>query len=318
MPQKITAKARALLAASITSTATSVTLEIGKGTLFPTANTGDSPVPATTDWFKLVLEKVTGEYEIVYVRTRIDGEDILSDILRGQEGTTAMDFPSGSVAGLRLTPDDIANAIQGGAAAAAVVSQVATISAALDADIGMVSYFARSTPPATHLVANGAVVSRATYAKLFAVIGTTYGAGNGSTTFKLPDLRGEFIRGWDGGRGIDTGRVFGALQRATSVLQKIVGWTYYDATNSLPQVGLGQSYAAADSEIGCATANTPTGAKNAAGDTYVSANQQDNVALGAHSGIADSTYLGKWITHRPRNVALLPCIKFDGAGLLDV
>ena len=60
--------------------------------------------------------------------------------------------------------------------------------------------------------ANGAAVSRTVYAKLFALIGTTFGAGDGSTTFNLPDLRGEVIRGWDDGRGIDTGRVFGSLQ----------------------------------------------------------------------------------------------------------
>lgn len=48
-----------------------------------------------------------------------------------------------------------------------------------------------TTAPAGYLLANGAAVSRATYANLFAVIGTTYGAGDGSTTFNLPDTRGR-------------------------------------------------------------------------------------------------------------------------------
>ncbi|WP_455027341.1 phage tail protein [Neisseria elongata] len=77
---------------------------------------------------------------------------------------------------------------------------------------GQIAFFAGSSAPAGWLKANGAAVSRTTYAALFAAIGTTYGAGDGSTTFNLPDLRGEFMRGWDDGRGIDRGRAFGSAQ----------------------------------------------------------------------------------------------------------
>jgi microcystin-dependent protein len=49
------------------------------------------------------------------------------------------------------------------------------------------------------LKCNGAAVSRSTYAVLFAAIGTLYGAGDGTTTFNLPDYRGEFLRGLDDG-----------------------------------------------------------------------------------------------------------------------
>lgn len=82
----------------------------------------------------------------------------------------------------------------------------------LGGQVGVVEAFAGQTPPAGWLECDGAVVSRTTYANLFAVIGTTYGAGDGSTTFKLPDLRGEFIRGWDHGRGVDAGRTLGSSQ----------------------------------------------------------------------------------------------------------
>ena len=78
--------------------------------------------------------------------------------------------------------------------------------------IGSVATFAMNTPPTGWFKCNGAAISRATYAALFAKIGTTFGAGNGSTTFNLPDLRGEFVRGWDDGRGLDPGRVFGSAQ----------------------------------------------------------------------------------------------------------
>lgn len=68
---------------------------------------------------------------------------------------------------------------------------------------GMVMYHTTTTVPTGWLKANGAAISRSAYSALFAVIGTAYGAGNGSTTFNLPDLRGEFIRCLDEGRGAD-------------------------------------------------------------------------------------------------------------------
>lgn len=77
---------------------------------------------------------------------------------------------------------------------------------------GTVLYFAGRTAPAGWLKANGAAISRTAYAALFAAIGTTYGAGDGRSTFNLPDLRGEFLRGWDDGRGVDAGRGFGSAQ----------------------------------------------------------------------------------------------------------
>lgn len=80
------------------------------------------------------------------------------------------------------------------------------------APAGMIADFAMSTAPTGWLKCNGAEVSRTTYATLFAAIGTTFGAGNGVSTFRLPDFRGEFRRGWDDGRGIDAGRVFGSAQ----------------------------------------------------------------------------------------------------------
>lgn len=77
---------------------------------------------------------------------------------------------------------------------------------------GAVMSYASSTAPPGWLKANGAPISRATYAALFAAIGTTFGVGDGSTTFAVPDIRGEFLRGWDDGRGIDSGRALGSAQ----------------------------------------------------------------------------------------------------------
>lgn len=63
-------------------------------------------------------------------------------------------------------------------------------------------WFDDALPPDA-VEANGAAVSRTTYADLFAIYGTKYGPGDGATTFNLPDARGEFLRIWDHGAGRD-------------------------------------------------------------------------------------------------------------------
>ena len=76
--------------------------------------------------------------------------------------------------------------------------------------IGSIIIYPVNDVPDHCLECNGAEISRETYSDLFAVLGTTYGAGDGSTTFQIPDLRGEFIRGWDHSSGIDASRAIGS------------------------------------------------------------------------------------------------------------
>lgn len=78
--------------------------------------------------------------------------------------------------------------------------------------VGAVFCLAVSAVPSGYLECAGGAVSRTTYAALFAVIATNYGAGNGSSTFNVPDLRGEFVRGYDHGRGVDSGRAIASSQ----------------------------------------------------------------------------------------------------------
>lgn len=87
--------------------------------------------------------------------------------------------------------------------------------------VGSIIACARNTAPSGFLECSGAELSRTTYSNLFSEIGTTFGSGNGSTTFNIPNLRGEFIRGWDNGRGIDSGRSFGSAQLDS--IQNITG-----------------------------------------------------------------------------------------------
>ncbi len=111
MPQLFTNNARALLASGITDSATSLTVEASKADLFPTANVGSGSVPSTNNWFKATLQDSAGNVEIVYVRTRTAGSGVFSDVIRGQEGTTARAFSAGTVVGLRITAADVEGSI---------------------------------------------------------------------------------------------------------------------------------------------------------------------------------------------------------------
>jgi phage-related tail fiber protein len=68
---------------------------------------------------------------------------------------------------------------------------------------GVVFPFAGTAAPYGYIICDGSAVLRTDYPALFAAIGTTHGAGNGTTTFNLPDYRGRFLRGVDGLAGLD-------------------------------------------------------------------------------------------------------------------
>ena len=158
---------------------------------------------------------------------------------------------------------------------------------------GAVFYFAANTAPAGFLKANGAAVSRTTFAALFAITGTTYGAGNGSTTFNLPDLRGEFIRGWDDARGIDAARAFGSAQAE--------GTQLLSHTHSTTVTGYAQ---AGPVPAGSITYGAGFTEKNDDGNIISNTNTASlTYTTGAASPVGGAET-------RPRNVALLACIKF--------
>lgn len=68
---------------------------------------------------------------------------------------------------------------------------------------GSVLAYGATTAPTGWLLCDGSAVSRTTYATLYAVVGNAHGVGDGTTTFNLPDYRGRFLRGMDGGSGRD-------------------------------------------------------------------------------------------------------------------
>lgn len=135
---------------------------------------------------------------------------------------------------------------------------------------GTIAYIGVSSAPSGWLKANGAAVSRTTYADLFTAIGTTFGSGDGSTTFNLPDLRAEFVRGLDDGRAVDSGRTLGSAQ-----LDAFKSHTHSIAAHS--------------------AAGNGTYITSSAGYSRV------NETIGSGGGTTET---------RPRNVALLACIKY--------
>lgn len=153
----------------------------------------------------------------------------------------------------------------------------------LTAPAGSICFVCQSAAPTGWIKANGAAVSRATYADLFAAIGITFGDGDGSTTFNLPDMRGEFPRGFDDSRGADTGRALGTAQAQD--------WKGFWMTNTGQNT---TSYSHNDVYMGKSTAAYT-------GNLFAGSWAAPAAAIGA-----------KWDTSetRPRNVALLAIIKF--------
>lgn len=92
---------------------------------------------------------------------------------------------------------------------AATLSWTTPVSATTPA--GVVSPYAGSSAPSGYLLCGGQAVSRTTYATLFAVIGTVYGSGDGSTTFNVPDLRGRVVAGIDNMGGSTASRITNAV-----------------------------------------------------------------------------------------------------------
>lgn len=101
------------------------------------------------------------------------------------------------------------------------------------ASVGSIFWFAAQTAPDGYLICDGSAISRTDYASLFSVIGTTFGAGDGSTTFTLPNLRAAFIRGSGSNNGYSA--TFGQVQSPTGIGKN--GAALYDLTNSDGGVG---------------------------------------------------------------------------------
>ena len=182
---------------------------------------------------------------------------------------------------------------------------------------GSVFCMAVATVPSGYLECNGAEISRTTFAALFAVIGTAYGTGNTTTTFNIPDLRGEFIRGLDLGRGVDSGRNIAIVQLSQNKSHN------HPASTSISDPGhfhhsfrsgnAGErQYNSNLSSTNFPSSGTGAGNKNEAYNIVAQSSspnvgQTSNVATGVNASTTTTNDGGS--EARPRNLAMMYIIK---------
>lgn len=159
---------------------------------------------------------------------------------------------------------------------------------------GMVVAFAMSALPTGWLACQGQAISRATYASLFAAIGTIYGVGDGSTTFNLPNLQGYFLRGVNtSGTGVDPSRGFGSVQ--TDTFKAHNHYNGVAVTNGSPFPFIYATTTADVPGTSGSTAHTDANTAQSQGST--------STADGTHTTAGTATET------RPANVAMLYAIK---------
>ena len=152
--------------------------------------------------------------------------------------------------------------------------------------VGVPLPYPTATAPDGWLKCNGASFSATTYPLLAKVY----------PSLKLPDLRGEFIRGWDDGRGVDNGRGILSSQYATAV--RTATLDYFGADTTTTNATVGTPYSDADS----ATTLFPTNAKTPVGGVFARV-LTDNSMSGTQMPTGLTNPYGVWITMRPRNIA---------------
>ena len=177
---------------------------------------------------------------------------------------------------------------------------------------GSVFCMAVATVPSGYLECNGQTLSRSTYAALFAIIGTQYGAPSGST-FKVPDLRGEFIRGFDNGRGVNPNRSIGSLEGDDNKLHNhAIDITSQPVTLVGSIDGIGEGFLASGSASGVFS-KKPDGSRTITETDSTSfvagVNFNANHSHAITGNTANSGGDGVTGESRPRNIAMMYIIK---------
>ncbi|WP_300245382.1 phage tail protein [Pseudomonas sp.] len=174
----------------------------------------------------------------------------------------------------------------------------ALVAQASSLPVGSIVAFPKASVPPGFLEVDGSVQSAATYPDLAAYLGTTFNKGDeGAGNFRLPESRGEFLRGWDHGRGVDAGRGLGSKQLdAMEIITGNVGGVRNDTASVSPS------------------------------GPFSTVSEAGNFATGPGrltSVVFDSSKVVKTATEtRPRNLAVMWCIKAWNApinqGAIDI
>lgn len=167
-------------------------------------------------------------------------------------------------------------------------------------NIGCVVWCAGNITPAGTLYCDGSAVSRTTYAELFSAIGTTYGAGDGSTTFNLPDLRGQFVRG-TGGSAEALGIAQGDAIRNIWGTTELRPWWSGDEWGTVIVNSTGAFYTdAGTTEVsGVPSAN------------LIAPSPEPQIQTMQELNLQSSRVVPTAAENRPTNYAMRPCIIFE-------
>lgn len=186
--------------------------------------------------------------------------------------------------------------------------------------VGSITAFAMETPPEGWLECNGQALSRTEYARLFNRIGLTFGPGDGDTTFNAPDLRGEFIRGWDGGalgsKDADLDKDI-RTNKLGEIVGNVIGSYQNDQMQSHKHDDKGHKHFRNDNEepetpmIG----KYPNGTHSPHESIWVSLLYSIAEVKKSHAIITDPTESSAGVPRhgkesRPRNIVLMYCIKY--------
>ena len=270
-----------------------------------TGNKGDLTVNSTTDWV-YNADSVEASHlanDAVETAAIKDGavtadkiaSGALSNISIADSSVTTAKLATDAVTTVKVTDANITEAKLASESVSTTKLKATTTSGMGFNPVGTIIWFAGSTAPTGYLKCNGDAIPNGTgsvqsvssnYSALYAIVG-----GN------LPDIRGEFIRGWDDSRGVDSGRNIRTAQSDQNESHTHV------ATSAVTDPGHNHTYSKRsgsqqvdNDEAHYASSTGETSATSASNTTGISVNTTN-----ANQGGNES---------RPRNIALLACIKY--------
>lgn len=168
--------------------------------------------------------------------------------------------------------------------------------------VGAIAVFATEIAPQDWLPCDGRAVSRTTYANLFNAIGVRYGSGDGTTTFNIPDLRGQFLRGWDNGAGNDPDAA-NRGDRGDGTTGDAVGTTQDDAISQHTHLMFSGT---ANNNIGISSVTKIGGGSATGSNNDYSMRRADNQTPEPSNGPTSASGGNE---SRPKNVNVLYCIR---------
>ena len=177
---------------------------------------------------------------------------------------------------------------------------------------GSVHVMATTTVPSGYLECAGQYISRTTYASLFAIIGTTWGT-NAGTNFRLPDLRGQFVRGWANTSSVDSGRSFASSQSSQNLSHNhsysggSVSVSGASHNHNIRRISLQPSIANVGITLGSGQGYQIGYATNDSGNTGQAVLNSGNLSMSGSVSLTINNNGGS--EARPQNIAMMYVIK---------